>query len=155
MIPLWGIKVLTTAFQNSLCPHFSPCPFLCTHTCLLQLGLGYVWQELSLLVFHGFQQSQSGWWTVFLVAWVIGDEICMPFPGRSVIRMLSCSVAQSRPTLCDPMDCSTPGFPVLHHLLELGQTPLHQVSDAIHPSHPLLSPSLSAFNLSPQHQGLF
>ena len=63
------------------------------------------------------------------------------------------SVAQSCPTLCDPMDCSTPGFPVLHHL-EHGQTCVHQVSDAIQPSHPLWSSSPPAFNLS-QHQGLF
>ena len=65
-----------------------------------------------------------------------------------------CSVAQSCPTLCDPMDCSTPDFPVLYQLLELAQTPVHQVGDAIQPSHPLLSPSPPAFNLS-QHQGLF
>ena len=52
------------------------------------------------------------------------------------------------------MDCSTPGFPVLHQLLEFTQTHVHQVSDAIQPSHPLLSPSLPAFNLS-QYQGLF
>ena len=64
------------------------------------------------------------------------------------------SVAQSCPTLCDPMDCSSPGFPVNHKLLELTQTHVHQVGDAIQPSHPLSSPSLPAFNLS-QHQGLF
>ena len=56
--------------------------------------------------------------------------------------------------LCDPMDCSTPGFPVHHQLLELAQTHVHQVGNAIQPSHPLSSPSLPAFNL-PQHQGLF
>ena len=60
------------------------------------------------------------------------------------------SVAQSCLTLCDPMDCSTPGFPVLHHLPELAQTHVHLVGDAIQPSHPLLSPSPPAFNLS-QH----
>ena len=65
-----------------------------------------------------------------------------------------CSVAQSCPTLCDPMDCSTPGFPVHHHRLELAQTHVHRVSDAIQPSHPLSSPSPPAFDLS-QHQGLF
>ena len=54
---------------------------------------------------------------------------------------------------CDPTDCSTPGFPVLHHLLELAQTHVHWVSDAIQLGHPLSSPS-PAFNLS-QHQGLF
>ena len=52
------------------------------------------------------------------------------------------------------MDCSTPGFPVHHQLLELAQTHVHQVSDAIKPSHPLSPPSPPAFNL-PQHQGLF
>ena len=64
-----------------------------------------------------------------------------------------CSVAQSCPTLCDPVDCSTPGFPVLYHLLALTQTLVYRVSDAIQPSHPLSSPS-PAFNLS-QRQGLF
>ena len=51
------------------------------------------------------------------------------------------SVAQSRPTLCDPMDCSTPGLPVYHQLSELTQIHVHRVSDAIQPSHPLSSPS--------------
>ena len=57
------------------------------------------------------------------------------------IWICCCSVAQSGPTLCDPMDCSTLGFPVLHHLPELAQTHVHWVSDAIQPSHPLSSPS--------------
>ena len=65
-----------------------------------------------------------------------------------------CSVAQSCPTLCDPMDCSAPGLPVLHHLSELAQIHVHWVSDAIQPSYPLLSPSLPAPNPS-QHQGIF
>ena len=64
------------------------------------------------------------------------------------------SDAQSRPTLCDPMDCSTPGVPVHHQLPEPTQTHIQRVSDAIPPSHPLWSPSPPAFNLS-QHQGLF
>ena len=61
-----------------------------------------------------------------------------------------CSITQSCPTLCDPMDCSTPGFPVLHHQLEFAQTQVHWVNDAIQPSHPLLSPSSPGFSLS-QH----
>ena len=65
-----------------------------------------------------------------------------------------CSVTQSCPTLCDPMDCSTPGLPVHHQFPELSQTRVHWVGDAIQPSHPLLSPSPPAFNLS-QPQGLF
>ena len=63
-------------------------------------------------------------------------------------------VIQSCPTLCDPMDCSMPGFPVHHQLPELAQTHVHRVSDAIQPSYPLSSPSLPAFNLS-QHRCLF
>ena len=63
------------------------------------------------------------------------------------------SVAQSCTTLCDPTDCSTPGFTAHHQLPELAQTHVHQVSDAIQPSHPLSSPSPPTFNLS-QHQGL-
>ena len=63
------------------------------------------------------------------------------------------SVAQSCPTLCDPMNCSTPGLPVHHQLPKLAQTHVHRVGDAIQPSHPL-SPASPAFNIS-QHQGLF
>ena len=74
------------------------------------------------------------------------------------------SVAQSCPTLCDPMNRSTPGLPVHHQLPEFTQTQVHQVSDAIQPSHPLLSPhptissSVVPFSSrfqSSQHQGLF
>ena len=64
------------------------------------------------------------------------------------------SVTQLCPTLCDCMDCSTPGFPVHHQLPKLTQTHVHKVGDAIEPSHPLSSPSPPAFNLS-QNQGLF
>ena len=71
------------------------------------------------------------------------------FPASDQIR----SVAQSCPTLCNPMNRSTPGLPVHHQLPEFTQTHVHQVSDAIQPSHPLLSPSLAP-NPS-QHQSLF
>ena len=67
---------------------------------------------------------------------------------------LEVRVAQSCPTICDPMDCSTPGFPVHHWLLELTQTHVHWVGDAIQPSHPRSSRSPPVFNLV-QHQGLF
>ena len=64
------------------------------------------------------------------------------------------SVAQSCPTLCDPMNRSTPGLPVHHQLPEFTQTHVHPVSDAIQPSHPLSSPSPPAPNPS-QHQSVF
>ena len=55
-------------------------------------------------------------------------------------------VTQSCPTLCDPIDCSTPGFPVHHQFLELAHTHVHWVGDTIQPSHPLPTPSPSAFS---------
>ena len=79
-----------------------------------------------------------------------------PWPSSSVqfSSVQFSSVSQLCPTLCDPMDCSTPGIPVHHQLLELIQTHIHYVDDAIQPSHPLLSPFPLAINHS-QHQGLF
>ena len=82
------------------------------------------------------------------------------FPGINNASHLVCSVAQIRsvaqscPTLCDPMHRSTPGLPVHHQLPEFTQTHIHRVSDAIQPSHALLSPSPLAPNPS-QHQSLF
>ena len=64
------------------------------------------------------------------------------------------SAAQSCPTLCDPVTCSMPGFPVYHQLPEFTQAHVYRVGDAIQPSHPLSSPSPPALNLS-QHKGLF
>ena len=82
-------------------------------------------------------------------------------PGTTLIRSLqrallsqSSSVAPSWPTLCDPMNCSTPGLPVHHQLPESTQTHAHRAGDAIQPSHPLLSPSPPALDVS-QYQGLF
>ena len=80
------------------------------------------------------------------------DQPQMLSPGlASKATFLVCknqfsSVAQSCPTLCDPMNRSTPGLSVNHHLPEFTQTQVHQVGDAIQPSHPLSSPSSPAFN---------
>ena len=74
----------------------------------------------------------------------------------STSRMLECcccSVTQSCPTLCEPMDCSIPDFPVLHYLLKFAQTQVHWLDD-VQPSHPRSTPSPHALNLS-QHQGVF
>ena len=102
----------------------------------------------------GFHQSfltdsVNGWWTNTSNSWVI--------QWLSHIHPLDycccCSVSKSCLTLRS-MDCSTPGFPVLHYLLEFAQTYVLWVDDAIELSHPLLPDSPLAFNLS-QHQGLF
>ena len=82
------------------------------------------------------------------------EETEIQWKERSCYRSQFSSVAQLCPPLCNPMDWSTPGFPVQHQLPELVQTHIHWVGDAIQPSHPLSSPSPPAFNLS-QHQGLF
>ena len=68
-----------------------------------------------------------------------------------LLRYCCCSAAQLCPILCEPMDCSTPGLPVHHHLQELSQVHIHGVGDAIQPSHPLLFPSPPAFSLSQDH----
>ena len=72
-------------------------------------------------------------------------------PVHSFVNSL---VAQSCSALCDPMDCNMPDFPVHNQLPELAQTHVHRVSDVIQPSHPLLSPSPTAFKFC-QHQDIF
>ena len=90
---------------------------------------------------HGVAKSQ-----IWLRNWT---ELSYPLktPKQLVVAIQPLS-------LCGPMDCSTPGFPVLHCLLGFTLIHVYWVSDAIHPSHPLSSPSPPSFNLS-QHQGLF
>ena len=73
----------------------------------------------------------------------------------SLPALCCCLVAKSHLTLCNPMDCSKPGFPVLHCLPEFAQTHVHWVSDAIQPSHPLLSSLYPPAPNVSQHQGLF
>ena len=91
--------------------------------------------------------------------WLVSCTCVVGPQPRRVSLLCSCtkvqfnSVTQSCLTLCDPMDCSMPGFPVHHQLPELAQTHVHWFGDAIQPSHPLSSPS-PAFNHL-HHQGLF
>ena len=120
-------------------------------------------QGIKTKLIYSFLNSIIEWqksrWRGFWLYFVLPSEIC------SVdYRILQefwwpygccyCSVPKLCLTLCDPMDCSMPGSPILHYLPEFAQTHVHRVSDAIQPSHPLLPPSPPAFNLS-QHQGLF
>ena len=78
---------------------------------------------------------------------------CTCYQLLLVVNWLFCSVAKSCLTLCNSMDCSTPGFPVLHYLPELAQTHIHCVNDTIRPSHLQSPPSPPGLNLS-QYQGL-
>ena len=88
---------------------------------------------------------------------VLMERVPKKWPKQAVLYFSFSSVhsvAQSCPTLCDPMNRSTPGLPVHHQLPEFTQTHVHRVSDAIQPSHPLSSSSPPAPNPS-QHQSLF
>ena len=78
---------------------------------------------------------------------------CLPYSMLWSKQGCCCSIAKSCLTLCDPMNCSPPGFPVLHSLQEFAQIHDHWVAAAIQSSHPLLPPSSPVLNLS-QHQGL-
>ena len=89
-----------------------------------------------------------------LFLFVLGILYILSSNSLSISSVQFSSVAQSCPTLCDPMNHSTPGLPVHHQLLEFTQTHVHRVRDAIQPSHPLSSPSPPAPNPS-QHQSLF
>ena len=88
---------------------------------------------------------------LFTVVRILRSTLLAPFEYTCV---RACSVAQTCPTLCDPLVCSMPGLPVHHRIQELTQTHVHQMGDSIPSSHSLSSPSSPAFNLS-YHQSLF
>ena len=92
---------------------------------LASIGAHSLWNSLAIIRSHSVRRMGSDSFKT-----IISLRIC-------------CSVPQLCPTLCDLIDCSLPGFPVLHHLLKLVQTHVHWVGDAVQPSHPLLSPSPS------------
>ena len=91
---------------------------------------------------------------LILAFWTPFRIVCLQIYETFYVSVQFSSVAQSCLTLCDPMNCSMPGLPVHHQLLEPTQTHVHLIGDAIQPPHPLLSPSPPALNLS-QHQSLF
>ena len=111
------------------------------------------WSEVPKMWFWLFSSPHSPSWTSL--------PCFLNLPGTwkrlsqwFLLSVQYSSVTQSCPTLCDPMNRSTPGLPVHHQLPEFTQTHVHQVSDAIQPSHPLSFPSPPAPNPS-QHQSLF
>ena len=92
--------------------------------------------------------------TFWRTAELFSKESTSLYKPTSNLSVQFSSVAQSYPTLCDPMDCSTLGLPVHHQFLEYTQSHAHWVGDAIQPTHPLSSSSSPTINLPP-HQGLF
>ena len=141
----------------------------CNHRAVHDIPLTYLsynWKFVPLTLFTDFIHHSLPLETTYLFS--VSEFVCLfTIPHISeILKRLSlsvylhninlyiwiclyccCSVTQSCPTLCDPMDCSMPGFPVLHHLLQFAQIHVHWVGGTIQPSHPLLSPS-PAFNFS-------
>ena len=119
-------------------------PYLFVHGLLIDLKHSVLCFDLGLT---SFLWPLQGW-----------DHVFITFKSRVIyslhLALQFSSVTQSCQTLCNPMNCSTPGLPVHHHLQEFTQTHVHRVGDAIQPSHPLLSLSPPAPNPS-QHQSLF
>ena len=101
------------------------------------------------------KQPFGGTEIVYIMMWLVVSYVEVPWIVHLVLGILlyvcyccCCSVAKLCLTLCNPMDCSMPGSPVLHWILEFAQIHVHWVGDAIQPSHPLLPSSPFAFNLS-------
>ena len=118
---------------------------------LVQGSRDYGYSHMLLLIWHFILLLTHNTSTSRQIS--SSSSLCLG-PSMYVSSGQFSAVTQSCPTLCDPMDCSTPGFPVHHQFPEFTQINVHWVSDAMQPSHPLSSPSPPAFNLS-QHQGLF
>ena len=126
--------------------------------CLFYLRSSLRSSDLSLFCFRGLFPSLSFSHCHFgLLFTILTTQQLVSSHGVCIYAMTFCihcfSIAKSCPTLCDPMNCSKPGFPVLHYLSEFAQTHVQWVSDAIQLSNPLLCPFLPAFYLF-QHQGL-
>ena len=119
--------------------------------------LGYIWIYTNEIIWVGSLDSLRRRLVTRKTKWLEGwnfESHSMTSRERSWVWNCCCSVAKSCPTLCDPLDCSTPGSSVLHYLLKFPQVYVHWAGDAIQPSHPLPSSSPFAFNLS-QNQRLF
>ena len=127
------------------------------------LALQTFWFFFSPRTFD-MEHFKSLYWICYNIASILcfgffGCKACgilvVPWPGfEPAPPACCCPVTQSCPTLCNPMDCNMPDFPVLHYYPEFAQTHVHWVSDAIQPFHPLSSPFPPALNLC-KHQGLF
>ena len=102
--------------------------------------------QLSVIDLHS---SVVVYWTPSNLGGHLFAFLCCPWGSRGKNTVQFSSIAQLCPTLCDPMNCSTPGLPVCHQLLEFTQTNVHRVSDAIQRSHPLSSPSPAATPIPP------
>ena len=170
VLPSEGIKLLTVLIHkhNEKCTlYYNEVRWLLRNWRQSDIWVRYHWELRDNNFVYGPDWTNKN--LVFFLSWQENLYWSIPFVTvlKSILRIVEdpkpnsrvetwCwhpSSAQLCPTLCDPMGCSTPGFPVHHQLPEFTQTHVHRVGDAIQPSHPLSFPS-PAFNLS-QHQGVF
>ena len=142
-------SAFTGSFSSTVPPGKSTTNFSFFFTALARASITLLRKSDSWHAYQVYNFKRNAFQvSTFMITFVVS------FFYRYFLLVQFSSVAQSCPTLCNPMDCSTPGFPVHHQLPEPTQTHVHRVSDAVQPSHPLSSSSLPAFNLS-QHQRLF
>ena len=120
---------------------------------LIHFELIFLWCK-KVFQLHSFACSSPVFPTPFIEKTVLSPLYILGFLCCRFSSVQFSSVTHLCPTLCNPMNRSTPGLPVHHQLPESTQTHVHRVGDAIQPSHPLSSPYPPALNLS-QHQGLF
>ena len=139
-----GLDKTGTDIIYSYLPIYIAISMFTTFTCILYLPSAVIFSFFEILFTSTFYFSFISFLNTHTHThiWLTGSSVQFSLLHQSCL------------TPCDPMDCSTPGFPVHHQLVELAQTHVHRVGDAIQPPHPLSSPSPPTFNPS-QHQGLF
>ena len=137
--------------QHARLPYTSLTSGACSNSCLASRWCHPAISS-SIIPFFSCLQSFPAWGSFPVSQFFVSGKQSIGASASTSVQFSS--VTQSCPTLCNLMECSMPGCPVHHQLPELPHTHVHGVGEAIQPSHPLLSLSPSAFNLS-QHQGLF
>ena len=143
-LPRPGIRSISPALAGRL---LNPGPLRKSHHCLFTMvTFTYI---MKIFIFKNISNLN-----IFVIFVVRRKRAYILDKGLVFLSVQFSSVAQSCPTPCYPMNCSTPGLPVHHQLPEFTQTHVHRVGDAIQPSHPLSSPSPPA-PIPSQHQGLF
>ena len=140
VLGIWGVQKYYSTNIFIICYHYQVLPVY-KHMCHQKVFLMTCW------VYSTVKTSSR----ILMVTNITVNAMIIQLPVHTIYQFSS--AAQSCLSLCDPMDCSTPGLPVHHQLSELTQTCVHQVGDAIQPSDPLSSPA-PAFNLC-QQQDLF
>ena len=157
-IDWFGLLAVQGTLKSLLQYHSLKASVLC-HLAFFMVQLWHLYMTTGKTIALTIQTFLAKWYLLFhmlsrFVIVFLPRRKCLNFLAAVAVHSQFSSVAQLCLTLSNPMDCSSPGFPVHHQFLEPTQTHVHHVGDAIQPSYPLSSPSPPAFSLF-QHQGLF